>query len=106
VTPQVYKSWWSPSCTLASSRTFRHSLLATFPTPKNKEGCKEEKREKRKEKRKKGEYWDLESFASPSSSSHGKTGLDPFHGYVGSPAKAYKTRVYDGGRARDVPCAR
>jgi hypothetical protein len=32
--------------------------------------------------------------------------LYPFHGYVGSFAKPHKTRVYDGGGARGLPCAR
>jgi hypothetical protein len=54
VTPQGYKRWWSPSHNPASSHTIRHSLVISFPTPKKKEGWKEEKNRKEKREKRKG----------------------------------------------------
>jgi hypothetical protein len=59
-------------------------------------------REMRKEK---VNYRGTQSVVSPSFSGHGGTRLDPFQGYVGSPAKPYKTRVHDDVRACGLPCA-
>jgi hypothetical protein len=62
-----------------------HNLL--FPVPKKKE------REKKKREKKMGDYWDLESVASPSHCSHGGIRLDPFQGHVGSPSKPHEPGV-------------
>jgi hypothetical protein len=47
-------------------------------------------------------YRDLGSVASPSFSGHGRIGLDPFQGYVESPAKPRKARVHDGDGAHSL----
>jgi hypothetical protein len=100
VTPWGYKSRWSLLHSPISSHTIHRSLLTSFPMPKKKE------REKERKRGKKGDYWDLESVASPSFSSHGKTRLDPFQGHAGSPAKPHELGVYDGDGARGLPSAR
>jgi hypothetical protein len=48
----------------------------------------------------------LESVASPSLSSHGRTRLDPLQGNVGSPVEPREPRVHDGGGALDLLHAR
>jgi hypothetical protein len=56
VTPQGYKSRWSPLRTLASSHIIRHSLLISFPMPIKRERERERERERgeRKKERKSG----------------------------------------------------
>jgi hypothetical protein len=66
-----------------------------------------ERGKKRKGKRKKkGNYQDLGCVSSPSFSSHGGVGLDPFQHYAGSPTKPHKTRVYDNDEAHGPSCIR
>jgi hypothetical protein len=103
VTPQGYKSRWSPLHTLASSHIIRHSLLISFPMPIKRE----RERKRRKEKRKKEWYYQvLGSVASPSLSSHGRRRLDSFQGHTGSPANSHEPKVYDGDGACGLPHAR
>jgi hypothetical protein len=64
------------------------------------------KQEKEKQKQKKENYRDLGSVASPSFSSHGRAGLNPFQGYIGSTTKPREPSVYDGDGAHDLLCAR
>jgi hypothetical protein len=100
VTSWGYKSERLPLRTPIFSRIIRHSLLISFSTVEMKDREKEGK-----EERKRGDSWDLESVASPSLSSHGRTRLDPFQGHAGSPAKPSELEVFDGGRGCGLPCA-
>jgi hypothetical protein len=111
VTPQGYKSRWSPLRTLASSHIIRHSLLISFPMPIKRERERERERKRRKEERKKERkkewyYQVLGSVASPSLSSHGRRRLDSFQGHTGSPANSHEPKVYDGDGACGLPRAR
>jgi hypothetical protein len=90
----------TPTCPLAQS------IVASLPPPLSVKRKRDQKRKKEKEKRKKGKCRDLGSVASRSSLSHGRTGLDPFKGYAGSPKKPHEPRVHYGGGARGLPCAR
>jgi hypothetical protein len=85
VTPQGHKSRRSPLRMPTSSYIVRYSLLTSFPMPEKKV------RERRKRK---GDYWDLQSVASPSLSSYGETRFDPLQGNAGSPIKPCEPRVY------------
>jgi hypothetical protein len=97
VTPRGYKNEWSPSCTPMSSGTSNCCLLASFLAP--------EKREREMGREKAGDFWGLESVASPSISSHGGTRLDLFHSHAGTLVEPHEPGVHDGGGARNLSCA-
>jgi hypothetical protein len=73
---------------------------------KKKKGRKEEKEREREREKEIGGYQDLGGVASPSSSSHGRAGLDSFHHYVGPYAKTHEAWVYDGDGAHSLSFAR
>jgi hypothetical protein len=53
-----------------------------------------------------GNFWGLESVASPSLSNYGGAGLDPFRGHIGTPARPHGPRVHDGGRTHNLSSTR
>jgi hypothetical protein len=84
--------------TLTSSHTINHCLLASLLARERKEREREREGER-------GDFWDLESVAAPSLSSHGGRRLDPFHDHARSSAKPHESGVHDGDRAHDPPRA-
>jgi hypothetical protein len=54
------------------------------------------------EKRNSKKYQDLIGVSLPSSLSHGRAGLDPFHHYAESATKTHEAWVYGGDRARGL----
>jgi hypothetical protein len=88
VTLWGYQSKRSPLHTLTPSHIISHCFLVFFLEPKRE-------REKR-------DFLCLESVASPSLSSRGRTRFDPFQGHTGAPAEPREP----GGEAQDRSRAR
>jgi hypothetical protein len=49
-----------------------------------------------------GDFYSLESIASPSLSPYGGPRLDLFRGHAGAPIEPHEPGVHDGGRARNL----
>jgi hypothetical protein len=84
VTPWGYKSRRSPYWTPTSSHTNFCCLLASFLVLEKGEKEREREREREgereggRERKHRGNFWGLESFASPSLTNYGRIRLDPF----------------------------
>jgi hypothetical protein len=80
VTPWGYKSRRSPYWTPTSSHTNFYCLLASFLVLEKGEREREREREREggRERKHRGNFWGLESFASPSLTNYGRIRLDPF----------------------------
>jgi hypothetical protein len=97
VTPRGYKSKWSP---FAPLHPLTQSIIASSPPSLRVKRKREREREREGER---GDFWDLESVAAPSLSSHGGRRLDPFHDHARSSTKPHESGVHDGDRAHDPP---